>query len=142
MFVTLSALRTLHPYRAHVMSTSWTELKLPRLFEMAQPRPSSFGTTPEQEAKLDTAQSLHTRLDKANLHILRYAAEFKSNRFDSNELEDTENIEPRDPAIVAADVGAQLVGLERPPYRVVPLTSVHSAVILAETQIPVSGAEC
>lgn len=80
---------------------------------MTQARASSFGTTPEEDVKLDAAQSLHARLDKANLHILRHIAEFNSCRFDLDEAEDTENIEPRDPAIVAADVGAQLSFLRK-----------------------------
>ena len=76
---------------------------------MAQPRPSSFGTTPEQEAKLNASKALHARLDKANLDLLKHVADFHSNKFDPDDAEDTENIEPRDPAIVATDVGAQLV---------------------------------
>jgi hypothetical protein len=108
---------------------------------MAQPRPSSFGTTPEQEAKLNAAHALHARLDKSNLHLLQHIADFNSSNFDPDEAEDTENIEPRDPAIVAADVGAQLVCVEQTLDRVVPFISVHLTVIFAETQIPVSRAE-
>jgi hypothetical protein len=77
---------------------------------MAQPRLSSFGAKPEQEAKINAAQSLNARLDKADLHLLQHAVEFETNKLDPDE-EDTENIEPRDPAIVGADVGSQLVRL-------------------------------
>ena len=76
---------------------------------MPQPRLSSFGTTAEQEARLNAAQALHTNLGKANLDLIKHVADFHSNKFDPDDAEDTENIEPRDPAIVAADVGAQLV---------------------------------
>lgn len=109
---------------------------------MTQARASSFGTTPEEDVKLDAAQSLHARLDKANLHILRHIAEFNSCRFDLDEAEDTENIEPRDPAIVAADVGAQLVCPEQAHDYLVPLILMQSlTVIFAETQVPISRAE-
>jgi hypothetical protein len=90
---------------------------------MIQPRLSSFGTTPEQEEKLKAAQSLHSRLDKANLHILQHRDQFNSNKFDQED-DDAENIEPRDPAIVSADVGAQLVRLEQSRDAVVPLNTV------------------
>jgi hypothetical protein len=84
---------------------------------MTQTRLSSFGTTPEQEEKLKAAQSLHSRLEKANLHILQHRDEFKSHKFDQDD-DETENI---DPSIVSADVGAQLVRLEQPRDVVVPL---------------------
>lgn len=73
---------------------------------MAQPRPSSFGTTPEQEARLNAAHDLHARLDKSNLQLLQHINDFNSKKLDPDEYEDIENT---DPAIVAADVGSQLV---------------------------------
>jgi hypothetical protein len=84
---------------------------------MVQPRPLSLGAKPEREAIIDAAQSLHARLDKANVHLLQHVAEFKANKLDQDQ--ETENIEPRDPAIVAAEVGAQLVclGTNPSPYR-------------------------
>ena len=109
---------------------------------MAQPRPSSFGTTPEQEEKLNAAQALHTRLDKANLDLLKHVADFHSNKFDPDDAEDVENIEPRDPAIVAANVGAQVVRvLNTLKACVVLITFVHLTVIPTKAQVPVSGAK-
>ena len=88
------------------------------------PTPSiSSGSTPEREALLSTAQSLHSRLDTARLRILQDVAEFNSTELDQD-ASDAENIEHRDPAIVAADVGAQLVSAKRCHNLFISFTSV------------------
>ncbi|GLB45188.1 hypothetical protein LshimejAT787_2000930 [Lyophyllum shimeji] len=67
---------------------------------------SSFGT-PQQEQRLKDAQILKTRVEQANLQLLRNRSDFKSWKLDTDEASDTEDIERKDPAIVAADVVAQ-----------------------------------
>lgn len=76
---------------------------------MVQPRQSTFGTTAEQEKILNAAKALHVTLESSNLQIIHNVGEFNAHRLDSDEVSDTEDIELKDPAIVAADVVAQIV---------------------------------
>ncbi|KAF5375714.1 hypothetical protein D9615_009347 [Tricholomella constricta] len=72
---------------------------------------SSFGS-PEQEQLLKAAESLKAHVERANLQLQRNVADFKSWKLDANETSD-EDLELKDPAIVAADVAAQISFLRK-----------------------------
>ncbi|RDB30645.1 hypothetical protein Hypma_005762 [Hypsizygus marmoreus] len=76
-------------------------------------RPSSFGTTLEQEKTLAAAQNLSSEIEKSNLKLLQNASAFKSWKLDTDEASDSDEIEAKDPAIVAADVAAQISFLRK-----------------------------
>ncbi|KAF8068660.1 hypothetical protein FPV67DRAFT_1084729 [Lyophyllum atratum] len=73
---------------------------------------SSFGT-PQQEQRLKAAESLKSRIEQANLQLLRNVTDFKSWKLDLDEASDAEDVELKDPAIVAADVSAQISFLRK-----------------------------
>ncbi|KAG6853298.1 hypothetical protein C0991_005353 [Blastosporella zonata] len=78
----------------------------------AQRRSSSFGS-PQQEQLLKSADVLKSQLDKANLQLLRNMSDFHSWKLDP-ESDDTLDLEGvKDPAIVAADVAAQISFLRK-----------------------------
>jgi hypothetical protein len=60
----------------------------------------------EQEKRLEATRSLQDALEKANLKLKSNAAEFHTTRL---EIDGDETI-LKDPAIVASDVAAQMVG--------------------------------
>ncbi|KAG5649521.1 hypothetical protein H0H81_003317 [Sphagnurus paluster] len=79
-------------------------------------RSSSFGTA-EQEQLLKSAQALESQIENANLQLLRHPDTFHTWRLDTDEGDDTAELEAvareRDPAIVAADVAAQISFLRK-----------------------------
>ncbi|KAG5642694.1 hypothetical protein DXG03_002322 [Asterophora parasitica] len=78
-------------------------------------RRSSYSGTPEQEKLLKAAESLKAQSDSANLQLLRNVSDFKSWKLKANEngADDTDDLDPKDPAIVAADVAAQISFLRK-----------------------------
>jgi hypothetical protein len=63
----------------------------------------------ELERSLNAAHSLRSTFQGANLQLLKNISEFSSYKFDSDDGLNSEDIEPKDPAIVASDVVAQIV---------------------------------
>jgi len=78
---------------------------------MNPPRQSTFVIKQEQEKALATAQHFTSRLAVADLQLLKHVTEFKTSKLDADDALDSEETEARDPAIVAADVAAQIVRL-------------------------------
>lgn len=65
----------------------------------------------DQERRLITAQSLQTLFNSTNtsLNIVRNVAEFSAHKLEEGDVSDVEDIDTRDPAIVAVDVASQVV---------------------------------
>lgn len=63
----------------------------------------------DQEKTLCTVKALQDTLEKADLQLLRNATELNSHNLGSDEGSDLEDHEPKDPAIIAADVATQIV---------------------------------
>ena len=75
------------------------------------PRQSTFIIGQDQEKTLATAQEFISRLAAADIQLLKHVTEFKTSKLDPDDALDSEETEARDPAIVAADVAAQIVRL-------------------------------
>ena len=82
-----------------------------KLFTMNPPRQSTLAIKQEQERTLATAQEFTSRLAVADLHLLKHVNEFKTSKLDADDAFDSEEIEARDPVLVAADVADQIVPL-------------------------------
>ncbi|KAF8650681.1 hypothetical protein AX16_005119 [Volvariella volvacea WC 439] len=78
---------------------------------MAQRRSSYHEPATEQERILNMAQALQSSLQKTNLNLLAASKEFYETKLDLDE--GTEEVTPKDPAIVAGDVAAQISFLRK-----------------------------
>lgn len=64
----------------------------------------------EDGKAVQAAKALQARFQNANLHFLNKASELNSHKMDSDEeLNLTDDVKNKDPAIVAAEVAAQMV---------------------------------
>ncbi|KAF8155495.1 hypothetical protein B0H34DRAFT_798675 [Crassisporium funariophilum] len=69
---------------------------------------ASLGTQVECDKYLQAAKSLQTRLENADLQLVKKVSELNSHRMDSDDESDSEDAVNKDPAIVAMDVATQI----------------------------------
>ncbi|KAH7870401.1 hypothetical protein F5879DRAFT_946801 [Lentinula edodes] len=91
----------------------------------------------DQERRLITAQSLQTLFDSTNtsLTIVRNVAEFSAHKLDEGDVSDVEDIDTRDPAIVAIDVASQVSYLRKLKHQYLEQNAKDKYVKLIVTDI-------
>lgn len=68
----------------------------------------------EQDQYLDAAAQLKAQYEAANLQLDHHMREFAKYKYDTDDFGDGDEMRPKDPAIVASDVAAQIVSLPSP----------------------------
>ncbi|KAF8887570.1 hypothetical protein BD779DRAFT_503691 [Infundibulicybe gibba] len=69
------------------------------------------------------ASALKTRFEGTNLHLTRNVSQFNAYKLDPDDESDAEDHEPKDPAIVAADVAAQTSFLQKLKFQYLELNA-------------------
>ncbi|KAJ4484572.1 hypothetical protein C8R41DRAFT_896468 [Lentinula lateritia] len=91
----------------------------------------------DQERRLITAQSLQTLFNSTNtsLNIVRNVAEFSAHKLEEGDVSDVEDIDTRDPAIVAIDVASQVSYLRKLKHQYLEQNAKDKYVKLIVTDI-------
>ncbi len=63
----------------------------------------------EHGPNVEAARALQTRLDSSDLHLVKKVMELNSHAMEGEDVLDGDDVENRDPAIVAMDVASQIV---------------------------------
>jgi len=103
---------------------------------MARP---SLDINIEHGESVRMAKGFQSQFETSDLHLRKKVMELNAHNMEVGD--DGLDSENRDPAVVATDVAAQIVGL-RCIFCSSILTKTRNSVISAEAQISVSGAEC
>lgn len=94
----------------------------------------------EHDKQQAAAKKLQTQLEGADLRLEKHVKDFQAYRLDPEDVLDSEDGKLKDPAIVAQDVTEQIV---RQHHRTKPTRGlIKREDVLAEAQVPISGAEC
>ncbi|KAJ4469578.1 hypothetical protein J3R30DRAFT_3345425 [Lentinula aciculospora] len=91
----------------------------------------------DQEKRLRAVRSLQTLFDSTNssLSLVRNVTEFSSHKLDEGDVSDVEDIDTRDPAIVAVDVASQVSYLRKLKHQYLEQNAKDKYVKLIVTDI-------
>ena len=95
----------------------------------------------EQDKYLDAANKLRAQYGATDLQLNRHTKEFASYKYEDDIATEGDDISPKDPAIVAADVAAQIVRRSPSLDYLCSSNASPNADIPPEAQVPILGAE-